>query len=243
MKNLKFSGKSLAIGAIALTAIVSPLAVFQINANASGTSGMDKAKAVALRDANLTESEVFFTKTLKKLDDNIQVYDIEFYKGNDEYEYEIAVSDLRIVERDHDIKRKGMSAAAVTQPTLTADTSTNKPASGETAAQSTAAPSTAAPTAAATSSTKASNGLIGVAKAKSIALADAGLSAGSVVFTKEKMDWDDGIQVYEIEFHQGNTEYDYEIAATTGTIRERKVDRNERPASNQRDWDDDHDDD
>ena len=33
-----------------------------------------------------------------------------------------------------------------------------------------------------------------------------------------KLDRDDGQLVYDVEFYAGNTEYDYEINATTGKI-------------------------
>ncbi len=54
--------------------------------------------------------------------------------------------------------------------------------------------------------------------AKAAALADAGLAESDVTFTKEKLDWDDGIAVYDIEFLTADTEYDYEIDAATGAV-------------------------
>ena len=51
---------------------------------------------------------------------------------------------------------------------------------------------------------------------------DAGVS--KVKFTKAKVDYENGIKVYDIEFRKGNKEYDYEIEAATGKIRERNVD-------------------
>lgn len=55
--------------------------------------------------------------------------------------------------------------------------------------------------------------------AKETALAGAGLTADQVTFTKEKLDWEDGRQVYDIEFHTaGGAEYDYEIDVETGKV-------------------------
>lgn len=68
--------------------------------------------------------------------------------------------------------------------------------------------------------TEAARGFIGVDRAKSIALGHAGVSASSVSFSKAKLDDDDGRGVYEIEFYVGNTEYDYEIDAHSGSILE-----------------------
>lgn len=60
---------------------------------------------------------------------------------------------------------------------------------------------------------------IGVERAKSIALAHAGLTSGQVTFVKAKLEFDDGRWEYEIEFISGNyQEYDYEIDARTGAI-------------------------
>ena len=39
-----------------------------------------------------------------------------------------------------------------------------------------------------------------------------------MTFTKEKLDWDEGIAVYDIEFLTADTEYDYEIDAATGAV-------------------------
>ena len=57
--------------------------------------------------------------------------------------------------------------------------------------------------------------------AKAIALADAGLTEEEVTFTKEKLDWDDGVAVYNIDFHTSDMEYEYEINAATGVIMDR----------------------
>ena len=92
----------------------------------------------------------------------------------------------------------------------------------------------------------AASSYIGVDQAKSIALKHAGLSAAEVSFTKAKLEKDDGLRKYEIEFIKGSTEYEYEIDAATGSVLEYDVERSEPAPSNgnrQPDRDDDHDDD
>lgn len=54
--------------------------------------------------------------------------------------------------------------------------------------------------------------------AKAVALSDAGLTADQVVFTEERMDMDDGISRYELDFHTDTAKYEYEINAADGVI-------------------------
>jgi len=83
-----------------------------------------------------------------------------------------------------------------------------------------------------------SDGLIGTERAKSIALSKAG--SGSVATIR--LEKDDGRQVYDGKVITDTHEYEFEIDAKTGKIREWDADRLER---NERDddWDDDWDDD
>ncbi|MGI6008005.1 MAG: PepSY domain-containing protein [Ruminococcus sp.] len=59
---------------------------------------------------------------------------------------------------------------------------------------------------------------IGEEKARSIALDHAGLTEADVTFINVQLDRDDGRTVYDVDFYSGNTEYDYEIDASTGDI-------------------------
>ena len=68
-----------------------------------------------------------------------------------------------------------------------------------------------------------SKGQISLDDAKKAALADAGLSSSDVTYTKEKLDYEDGIAVYEIEFYTSTMEYEYEIHATTGAVYSKDV--------------------
>ncbi len=59
---------------------------------------------------------------------------------------------------------------------------------------------------------------IGYAKAKSIALSHAGVDADTVYDMNVKLDVENGVVIYEVEFKSGNMEYDYEIDAASGII-------------------------
>ncbi len=59
---------------------------------------------------------------------------------------------------------------------------------------------------------------IGEEQAKEIALAHAEVNESDVSHMFCKLDYDDGIAEYEVEFWDGNVEYDYEINAISGEI-------------------------
>lgn len=76
-------------------------------------------------------------------------------------------------------------------------------------------------------STPGASNYITVEQAKNAALNHAGVKAGDAIFVKAGLDWDDGRVHYEVEFYAGNTEYDYDIDATSGAV-----------LSYDREWDD-----
>lgn len=69
-----------------------------------------------------------------------------------------------------------------------------------------------------TPSQGSSTATVSEAAAKAAALQHAGVSESSISGYRMELDRDDGRLVYEIEFHVGRTEYDYEIDAASGTV-------------------------
>ena len=161
-------------------ATVAPATTAAQSNNTAGDIGIEKANEIAISHAGLSSGSVSFVKAKIDTEDGVKVYDIEFYSGNVEYDYEINAATGAIVSFDQDIENYEIP----TQP--------------------------AAPTQAQTAS------VISVDKAKQIALSHAGVSGAS--FKKVKLDTDDGVRVYEIEFKVGNVEYDYDIDASSGAI-------------------------
>ena len=159
---------------------VAPATTAAQSNNTVGDIGIEKAKEIAMSHAGVSSGSVSFVKAKIDTEDGVKVYDIEFYSGNVEYDYEINAATGAIVSFDQDIENYEIP----TQP--------------------------AAPTQAQTAS------VISVDKAKQIALSHAGVSGAS--FKKVKLDTDDGVRVYEIEFKVGNVEYDYDIDASSGAI-------------------------
>ena len=55
-------------------------------------------------------------------------------------------------------------------------------------------------------------------QAKQVALDYAGVKAADATFTKAHRDYDNGREVYEIEFYVGSTEYDMDVDVLTGRV-------------------------
>lgn len=68
-------------------------------------------------------------------------------------------------------------------------------------------------------------------EAQGAALADAGLTEEQVTFRKTRLDYDGGVPVYEVEFYTADTEYDYEIHASEGTVYGKDVELFRTPAA------------
>ena len=165
--------------AAAVTALVLSL-MLSICAVAAPSASItpDEAKQAALDHAKLTAEQVVFTQAKLDYDDGRAVYDIEFYSGNKEYDYEIDANSGKVLEFDYDIENFDISSVQVK---------------------------------------------LSLDEAKAVALKNAKLSENDVVFTKAKLDYDDGRAVYDIELYSGNKEYDYEIDANTGKILDRDI--------------------
>lgn len=73
------------------------------------------------------------------------------------------------------------------------------------------------PSAPSSGGTSSGGTAVGEERAREIAYAHAGIQAADAVLLKSKLDWENGVQVYELEFRSGNTKYEYEIAAD-GTV-------------------------
>ena len=183
---------------------------------------LEEAKAIALEDAGLSESDVTFTKTANDTDDGVAVYDIEFTTDSKEYEYEIRTLDGKIIER---------SIEAIEQTAQSTDSQQADSSSADDT--SSASDSTTTTTTTTTTSADSSSDSISLEDAKAIALSDAGLSESDVTFTKTKSDTDDGVAVYDIEFVASSSEYEYEIRVSDGKIVDKSVETIETTTSSQ----------
>ena len=185
---------------IALATIILVACISLIGCNKSSTPNnqnsnnikitMEQAQEIALKHAKLTSDQVSFIKTDTELENGIEVYNIEFSYENKEYDYKINSANGEIVEYDSDIEDYD-----ITQQQATKENKSVTP-----------------------NNQNSNNSKITVEKAKEISLKHANLKDNQVVFDKTEMDYDNGVQVYDIEFHYNNIEYNYEIDANTGNI-------------------------
>lgn len=60
---------------------------------------------------------------------------------------------------------------------------------------------------------------ISIDEAKNIALSHCNQQANSdIIFTSQKLDYDDGKEIYELEFTDGKIKYEYDISANSGAV-------------------------
>ena len=78
------------------------LAVFGAGALAAGNVTLEQAKQAALSQAGMKASDVRFTKAHADREDCRMVYEIEFWKGNTEYDFSVDAATGRIREADVD---------------------------------------------------------------------------------------------------------------------------------------------
>lgn len=156
--------------------------------NTNAYIGKEKAKAIALEAAGVTEAEVYDLDVDFDYEQGVLVYEVDFELGNTEYDYDIDA-------RSGEILRAHVEEEGNYSPGNTSDSNT-----GDTAADSGPVQD------------------IGEAKAKSIALEHAGVSEAEVTRLCAYQEYDDGILEYHVEFCLGYTEYEYEISALDGTV-------------------------
>lgn len=211
------------IAAIALTAVKSTLITEA------------EAKSVALKDAGLDEAQTSALRARLEFDNGRFQYDVDFYSNGTEYEYFIQAKDGDIIARDIEGAGGNNYGQALHQ-----DTENPSVAEGDNSMQTQEhignQPATDADnsvqmqedikkqSAADENSTAQTQGN-SLDEAKAAALRDADLSESDVTFKKTELDLDHGTQVYDIEFYTSDTEYDYKINASDGTVLEKSLEQ------------------
>ncbi len=151
-----------------------------------------EVKNIIVQDMNSKEENIHFKEI--DLEMNKNYYEVELYYNNSEYEYKINAKNGKIIystfskEKPNNIENQ--------------NNYNNNPTNNDN-------PNTK----------KATNSnLISKEKAKSIAITKENLTEKDVTFTKIQNDYENGQEVYDIEFNDGKYKYEYEISVTDGTI-------------------------
>lgn len=165
---------------------------------------MEQAQEAALDAANIDTADADISSATLSEVAGVTCYKVEFTSGDHAYSYSINAESGEVLEMS---SREQSTSAASTDE----DTQTVAPSAVPSADTSTA-PAQTMP------DTNASTNAIDEAKAQEIALAHAGIKAADATITKSKLDYDDGRQVYEIEWYANGAKYDYEVAVATGEI-------------------------
>ena len=170
------------------------------SAPSGGASGADiggeAALAAALAHAGVAQADATGVRVEREYDDGLLVYDVDFYAGSVEYDYEIAGADGTVLHSSEERygSAGGNSAGNTTGGNTTGGNTTGGNASG--------------------------SGDIGSDAALQAALAHAGVAQADATGVRVKRDRDDGRLVYDVDFYAGNAEYEYTIAAADGAVLE-----------------------
>ena len=158
---------------------------------------MEQAQTAALQAANIEASNANISSSTLSEVAGVTCYKVEFTSGDYVYAYSINAESGEVLEASYRDKNAAPADSAQTDTTASGATTT---------------PAQTAPTA------NTSTGAVDEAKAQEIALAHAGVNAADATITKSKLDYDDGRQVYEIEWYANGAKYDYDVAVATGEI-------------------------
>lgn len=158
---------------------------------------MEQAQTAALDAANIEAVDADISSATLSEVAGVICYKVEFTSGDHAYSYSINAENGEVLEASY--RDKNAAPADSTQ--------TDTPASGATTTPAQITPSTST-----------STGAVDEAKAQEIALAHAGVNAADATITKSKLDYDDGRQVYELEWYANGAKYDYGVAVATGEI-------------------------
>ncbi len=208
-------------------------------------AAMDRNTAFgyALADAGLSEQDVTVTKQKLHKEGETQHYDIEFFTEKYDYSYEIdafsgAVLDVSM-EALFDKPQASSGIGAGDQQTggqpgqnQSGRQTAGQPGQDQSSQQTAGQPGqdqNGQPNAGQSGQDQGNQptpgqpnagqqGLLDLETVKALALADAGVKAADAVFTESELEWEDGVQVYDLEFRTSEAEYDYEINAVTGAI-------------------------
>jgi len=206
--------------------------------------GLEKAKEIALKDANLDETaqKIVFTREELSRNSGKPCYILEFYTAKKQYSYKVDAKDGSILEAYHfillaDAKKIALDDAGVSEKvTFTEETlvagGIKSPYYSFAFESDTARWTYKIDAVLGSIMDKTCDKIIppapefiGLEKAKQIALEDAGLDEATqkIVFTREELSRNSGKPCYILEFYTDKCEYAYKVDAVSGDIIEKNI--------------------
>ena len=163
--------------------------------NTGAKISVDDAKKAALTNAGVQEGNVVYKKANLETEDGVLIFEIKFYAGDMEYNYDIDAATGDVLKAESETMDAEDIAERDALLGQASGTTSGAAAEGITEDQA------------------------------EIALNHAGVAHSDISSSTVKQDFDDdtGVTKYEVEFHVGAQEYKYEIDITTGNILESSV--------------------
>ena len=178
---------------------------------------MEEAQEAALKAADIVAADADISATTLSEVAGVACYKVEFTSGEYAYAYTINAETGAVMEmssQEQNAQASGTQTETA-DPAAPAPAQTSEPATAQTSGSASAQAQTSA---AAPAQNATGTGTVDEAAAQKIALEHAGVKAADATITKSKLDYEDGRQVYDIEWYAGGAKYDYEIATDTGEI-------------------------
>ena len=178
--------------------------------------GREKAKETALSHAGVKEADVRELDVEMDYEYKTMVYEVEFSSVEYEYDYVIDAKSGEVLHSHREYDDDYVAPVVNEKESVTTEkqketTKTTTEKKKETSKTTTSQNKTE-------TSKNESVKDIGKEKAKSIALSHAGVKESAVSRLRVEREYDDGRLEYQVEFHVGNKEYDYEINGDNGKI-------------------------
>lgn len=143
-----------------------------------------EARTNLAKHINVEEEDIYFENVDLEMDNN--QYEVDFYYNNNEYEAKIDAKEGKIIYTNYPL-----NTTNTTTPETTNNGNENNNKNDNVSQQE-----------------------ITLEEAKEIALKHANLKESNLTLVKAQTDIDDGIPVYDIEWHDTTYEYDFEISKT-----------------------------
>ncbi|MDO4218987.1 MAG: PepSY domain-containing protein [Synergistaceae bacterium] len=148
----------------------------------------EQAYQIALKHAGVPSNQAILLKQKIDHDFTGNTYELEFLSGQTKYKYEIFVSNGKIKE----FKRKRADYDDMQAAQIMQESQAN--------------------------SSQGVNKRITRARAEEIAFKDLGITRKQAKFLRTKLETDDGMTYYEVEFYSGLRKHEYKIDVNTGQI-------------------------